>query len=142
MTNALNIAIEPADEAFSAWVHAGLGAFNRAAAERSERQYFHVALRDDEGQLRGGLIGSVRFDVMNIQDLFLEDGYRRGGYGARLVAIAEEEARRRGARLSCVTTFSWQARPFYEKQGYKVFAELPYLDGAHALYWLRKSLCA
>jgi hypothetical protein len=56
--------------------------------------------------------------------------------------MAETEARKRGARLACVMTFSWQARPFYEKQGYEVFAELPYQNGAHMLYWLKKSLCA
>ena len=142
MPDAPSITIEPPDEAFSAQIHAGLAAFNRAAVEGSERRFFNVALRDDEGRLRGGLIASVRFDVMNIQDLFIDDSHRRDGLGAKLVAMAEEEARRRGARHACVMTFSWQARPFYEKQGYAVYAELSYLDGTHALYSLKKSLCA
>jgi len=49
---------------------------------------------------------------------------------------------RLGARLACLSTYSWQARPFYEKHGYVLFAELPYANGAHRLYWLRKTLRA
>ena len=141
MPDALNITIEPPDEAVTGQIHAGLGAFNRRIAG-SERQHFNVALRDGDGRLQGALIASVRFDVMNIQDLYIEETHRRDGHGAQLIAMAETEALRRGARLACVMTFSWQARPFYEKRGYEVFAEVPFLNGAHTLYWLRKSLCA
>ena len=140
MPDALNIAIEPPDEAVTAQIHAGLRAFNRRI-EGSERQPFNVVLRDGDGRLQGALLASVRFDVMNIQDLYVEEPHRRDGCGARLIAMAEEEALRRGARLSCVMTFSWQARPFYEKQGYVVYAEISYLDGTHTLYSLKKDLC-
>jgi GNAT superfamily N-acetyltransferase len=142
MADALNITIESPDEAVTGQIHASLRAFNRAAVERSAREVFSVALRDAEGRLEGALIASIRFDVLNIQDLFIEELHRHGRYGARLIAMAETEARKRGAQLACVMTFSWQARPFYEKQGYEVFAELPFQNGTHALYWLKKSLCA
>lgn len=62
--------------------------------------------------------------------------------GMALMALAEDEGRRRGARLASVSTFSWQARPFYEKLGYTVYAELPYNNNAYTLYSLKKSLCA
>jgi GNAT superfamily N-acetyltransferase len=141
MPDALNFIIEPPDDAVSAQIHAGLGAFNRRI-EGSERQLFNVVLRDGDGRLQGALLASVRFDVMNIQDLYIEEPHRGDGHGAKLIAMAEAEALKRGARSACVMTFSWQARPFYEKQGYAVFAEISYLDGAHTLYSLKKSLCA
>ncbi len=142
MPDMLNIAIEPPDDLVAAQIHDGLRAFNRAAADRSERQFFNVALRDGDGRLQGAMLASIRFDVLNIQDLFVEEPHRRDGYGAQLIAMAETEALRRGTKLACVMTFSWQARPFYEKQGYEVFAEVPFQNGTHVLYWLRKSLCA
>jgi hypothetical protein len=37
-------------------------------------------------------------------------------------------------------TYSWQARPFYEKLGYDVFGELPYRGGAHRRFFMRKTL--
>jgi GNAT superfamily N-acetyltransferase len=142
LEKALSIAIEPPDEAVNEYILANLIAFNRAEANRPERQHFNVVLRDGEGRLQGGITASVSFDVLRIEEFFIEETHRRGGYGSRLLAMAEDEGRDRGARLSCVMTFSWQARPFYEKQGYETFAELPYQSGAFALYWLRKSLCA
>jgi len=141
MPDALNFAIEPPDDAVTAQIHTGLGAFNRRI-EGSERQLFNIVLRDGDGRLQGALLASVRFDVMNIQDLYIEEPHRLAGHGAKLVAMAEAEALKRGARSACVMTFSWQARPFYEKQGYEIFAEVPFLQGVHILYWLRKSLCA
>ncbi|HEY3638180.1 MAG TPA: GNAT family N-acetyltransferase [Rhizomicrobium sp.] len=138
----LSIAIEPPDEDVKNRIVSGLIAFNRAEVNQPERQYFNAVLRDGNGHVQGGIIASVNFDVMRIEEFFVEEPWRRGGHGARLVASAEAEGARRGAKLSCVMTYSWQARPFYEKQGYQIIATLPYRGGEHTLYWLTKSLCA
>ncbi|HEM8707184.1 TPA: GNAT family N-acetyltransferase [Enterobacter hormaechei] len=42
------------------------------------------------------------------------------GRGKPAIKTAEEEARRKGCRHALVDTVSFQARPFYEKQGYQV----------------------
>jgi GNAT superfamily N-acetyltransferase len=137
-----NIAIEASDPAVDDAIHAGLRAFNRAMADWPERQHFNVVLRDGENRVRGGLLASLSCDVLRIDDLFIAEEFRRRRCGERLVAMAEAEGKRRGARLACVTTFSFQARPFYEKAGYEVFAELPFRNGAYTLYSLKKQLCA
>ena len=142
MSAELRISVEASDAEVEQTVRAALRAFNRAAVDKPERHHFNVVLRDDLGCVQGGLIASVNFDVMLIEDLFVEEAFRRGGHGAKLVALAEAEGRARGARRVCVSTFSWQARPFYEKLGFRVFGELPYRNGAHVLYWLTKPLCA
>lgn len=137
-----NISIEPSDPSVNDVIHAGLRSFNRAMADWPERQHFNVVLRDAENRVRGGLLASLSADVLRIDDLFIDEAFRRSGCGEKLMALAEAEGRRRGARLACVKTFSWQARPFYEKLGYVVFAELPCRGGAQRLFWLKKSLCA
>ncbi|MCV4754139.1 GNAT family N-acetyltransferase, partial [Escherichia coli] len=48
------------------------------------------------------------------------DSVRGTGVGSQLIKTAEEEARRKGCRHALVDTVSFQARPFYEKQGYQV----------------------
>ncbi|MGH6889062.1 MAG: GNAT family N-acetyltransferase [Rhizomicrobium sp.] len=136
------ITVEASEPAVNDVIHAGLRAFNRDMADWPERQYFNVVLRDAAGRVRGGLLASLSSDVLRIDDLFIEEAFRRRGCGEKLVAMAEAEGHRRGARLACVMTFSFQARPFYEKLGYDMFAELPYQGGAHTLYWLKKLLCA
>jgi GNAT superfamily N-acetyltransferase len=140
----LRIALEAKDAAVDDFVHTGLRAFNRTRADWPERQHFNVLLRDSDNRVRGGILASVNFDVLVLDDVFVEENCRGGGNGngARMMTLAEEEGRKRGARLAVVSTFNWQARPFYEKCGYSVYAELPYNDGVYTLYSLKKSLCA
>ena len=138
----LHLTIETKDEAVDQAIHAGLRAFNRALVNWPERQSFNVVLRDTGHQFKGGILASVNFDVLVLEDVYVDESIRGEGHGERLLALAEEEGRRRGARLAVVSTFSWQARPFYEKCGYTVYADVPYNEGMYTLYSLKKALCA
>ncbi|MEG1211293.1 MAG: GNAT family N-acetyltransferase [Leclercia sp.] len=77
-----------------------------------------VMARDESGTLRGGLIGNRQGEWLNIKYLWVSDEARGNGVGGQLMRAAEDEARRQGCRNALVDTFSFQARPFYEKQGY------------------------
>lgn len=142
MAKELRIVVEAKDEAVDHMVHTGLRAFNRAIVNWPERQHFNVTLRGADGRVHGGILATVNFDVLVLDDVFVEETSRGIGNGARMMAIAEEEGLRRGARLAVVSTYNWQARPFYEKCGYAVYAEVPYNGGTYMLYSLKKSLCA
>ena len=72
-----------------------------------------VYVRDDIGTMLGGLIG-VRKGV------WVSDAVRGSGVGSQLIKTAEDEARRKGCKHALVDTASFQARPFYEKQGYQL----------------------
>jgi hypothetical protein len=48
---------------------------------------------------------------------------------------AEAYARERGCRHVQLSTFSFQARPFYEKHGYEVFATLENCPVGHCDYF-------
>lgn len=65
---------------------------------------------------------------------------RGQGYGTKLMAAAEAEARRRGCRDAYLDTFSFQARPFYERCGYEVFGTLEDFPTGHQRFVMRKSL--
>jgi GNAT superfamily N-acetyltransferase len=106
-----------------------------------ERQHFNVVLRDSEDIVRGGILASINFDVLVLEDVFVDESWRHDGHGAQLMALAEAEGRKVGAWLAVVSTFSWQARPFYEKLGYGIYAQLPYNNGAYTLFSLKKLLC-
>ena len=79
-----------------------------------------VYARDDSGNMRGGLIGNRQGEWLNIKYLWVSDELRGSGLGSQLMQAAEAEARKQGCRHALVDTFSFQARPFYEKQGYKL----------------------
>lgn len=79
-----------------------------------------VYARDESGKLRGGLIGNRQGEWLNIKYLWVSDEIRGNGLGGQLMRAAEDEARKQGCKHALVDTFSFQARPFYEKQGYEV----------------------
>ena len=56
--------------------------------------------------------------------MWVAAGLRGGGIGALVLAAAEDEGRARGCTRAHLDTFSYQARPFYEKHGWRVFATL------------------
>ena len=79
-----------------------------------------VYARDEGGKMRGGLIGNRQGEWLNIKYLWVSDEKRGSGLGRQLMQAAEGEAKRQGCRHALVDTFSFQARPFYEKQGYEL----------------------
>ena len=83
-----------------------------------------VYVRDDKGVMLGGLIGVRKGDWLNIEYLWVSDAVRGSGVGSQLIKTAEDEARRKGCTHALVDTVSFQARPFYEKQGYQLQVSL------------------
>ncbi|MCU6668303.1 GNAT family N-acetyltransferase [Enterobacteriaceae bacterium H4N4] len=100
-----------------------------------------VYARDDSGKMRGGLIGRRVGEWLDIKYLWVCDDTRGSGLGGQLMRAAEEEARRQGCQQALVDTLSFQARPFYEKQGYQLkmtLDDFPY-QGMQR-YYLSKAL--
>ena len=57
-----------------------------------------------------------------------------------MLDAAEAEARARGCLRARLSTFDFQARGFYEKQGYRVVGTLADYPPGGAMYWMRKEL--
>lgn len=104
--------------------------------------HLDVYLLDRQGQVQGGLLGLIRWRWLDVDDLALAPELRCRGLGSQVLRLAEAEARRRGCTHSSLGTASFQARPFYEKLGYRVFAELANLPPGATAYWLAKDLAA
>lgn len=67
---------------------------------------------------------------------------RSDGLGSRLLRAIELAGAERGCRHAHLDTFSYQARPFYERHGCQLFAELDDYPPGHKRYFLRKDLNA
>jgi GNAT superfamily N-acetyltransferase len=73
--------------------------------------------------------------------LWVEDGFRRRGYGGSLLRKAEAEAKDRGAKGILVDTFSFQAPAFYEKQGYLAYGQVDdFREAGMIWYRFKKAL--
>ena len=70
----------------------------------------------------------------------MDEQARRQQLGRRLVTAMEAEATRRGCHSAYLDTFSYQARPFYEKLGYEVFGTLENYPPGHQRFYMRRCL--
>src|SRR5262245_59810312 len=99
----------------------GLIAFNTAHVGPHGHRPLAVLVKQ-EGAVVGGLVGATVHGWCFVEWLYLPEDLRRGGIGTTLMRRAEAEARRRGCIGVFLDTFDFQARGFYEKLGYTVFA--------------------
>ncbi len=121
----------------------GLYAFNAdAAGPGGHADLILSVFRDGEAAPAGGLIGHVGFGWLFVRLLFLPADLRGQGLGAGLLPRAEDEARARGCVGAHLDTLSFQARGFYEKQGYAAFGVLPDCPPGHARFFFSKRLDA
>lgn len=95
-------------------------------------------LRDAEEQIVGGLTAITYWSCLEIEELWFRADLRRHGYGHQLLALAEAEAQARGCTYAWLSTFSFQARGFYEKYGYRVIGQLTDYPPGATYFWLRK----
>ena len=104
----------------------GLSAFNDATVGYADRVPLHVLVSDpDSGKIVGGITGRTSLGLMFIDLVYLPEILRGRDIGARIMALAEEEARRRGCRAGVLYTISFQAPGFYKRLGWRVFGEIP-----------------
>jgi GNAT superfamily N-acetyltransferase len=135
----IQISTEP-NESDIARIRAGLSGFNRSRIPDKQHSLLVLTLSTAAGEFAGGLSGYAAYSWLFVDLLWVAESARGKGQGRRLVLAAEEEARRLGCLNSWLDTFSFQARDFYERLGYRIFGELEDFPAGHRRYFMRKSL--
>ena len=131
-------------------VKAGLRAYNKNFIPQNSFKELGIFIEDESGNKSGGLIGETVGNYLMIKYLWVDESRRGQDCGTHLIRQAEEEAMARGCRYALVDTFSFQARPFYERQGYECkmtleefiadIRPLPELEATHQRFYLTKKL--
>lgn len=104
----------------------------------ARRQWYSYAARTPEGDICGGVACYIYRDVLLIDTLWLDDAFRGRGLGSQLMDMAEDRGRKEGCAFAFLDTMNWQARPFYEKRGYRVFHEFQMENGKYTRFYMRK----
>ena len=99
-----------------------------------------VFARDASGVLVGGISATVNWNWLQINLVWLSDDLRHRGLGSKLLTMIESAGRERGCAMAHLDTFSYQARPFYERHGYEVFATLDNYPPGQQRFYMRKAL--
>jgi GNAT superfamily N-acetyltransferase len=126
----------------SSWgiIGRGISHYNKQQAGDNEFQRLCFVLHAPDQVVVGGVIGEVYWDWFYLDLLWVKDELRGQGHGHRLLTIAEDEARKRGAKNVYLDTFSFQAPDFYKQHGYQVFGELQDFPPGYQRYFLTKQL--
>jgi len=137
----LRIVSEPrASSADVEFIRDGLSLFNVAATGVSYYAPLAIFVRDERDAILGGACGHVWGGWLALSLLWVAEPLRGKGCGRKLLEAAEEEARTQGCGGVFLTTFSFQAKGFYERLGYEVVADIPDYPEGHTYHVLKKAL--
>jgi ribosomal protein S18 acetylase RimI-like enzyme len=128
------------DAADEAAIMAVLAAANADAGWPHRREAVLLLLRDADDAVAGGLIGRISWQWLYVQTLAVAPALRGQGWGLRMMQAAEAAAREGGCIGARLDTYSFQARGFYEKQGYRVTGTIEDCPPGHAMHSMAKRL--
>lgn len=105
------------------------------STQSKEPVKYNLVLKDHSGDVVGGVITTIYRYSMYVETLWIDEKYRKGGYGTQLMIQAEETARAHGCTMMQLDTFNYQAPEFYKKLGFVQFGELGYKEGFVRYYF-------
>ena len=95
-------------------------------------------LRDHGGIVNGGVAAYVWGSWVQVEWIWVSEPHRNRRWGSLLLEAAEASAQAAGAQHAYVQTFSFQARPFYERHGYRVVGELRGFPPGESYFLMQK----
>ncbi len=108
-----------------------------------EKPFINInrCIKDDNGEIIGGILAcSALWNVLSIDTLWVKKECRNNGIAKQLLSVVENEARNIGCHLAYLSTYDFQAKDFYLKNGYEIFGVLEDCPKDHRLYHLSKKL--
>ena len=108
--------------------------------EEKERRPLAVTVRNDEGEIVGGVSARTFGLWLLIDNLWVHESLRGQDMGSRILTTVEQAAIQRGCRYSLLDTLGFQARPFYERFGYRVQWEQPQYPRTGSKFFMTKEL--
>lgn len=139
-SNDISIVFNPEDEADGKYVRERLGLYNVGKTGDSTWYPVNFFAKSARGETLGGVLGSIWGGWLSIAILWVDDSVRGQNWGTRLMDQIETYARERGCHAVQLDTFSFQARPFYERRGYTVFGTIDDYPKGHQRFFLTKKL--
>jgi GNAT superfamily N-acetyltransferase len=137
----LSIEFEPfIDESARKFIVDGVDYYNIAATGMPGWFPVNFVLRGERGDILGGVLGELWGGWLHVTYLWVSEAARGAGHGTRLMDKAESYARSRGAVGATLETYSFQARPFYERLGYELCGTLEGFPPGHVKFFLKKVL--
>ena len=140
----MNNNIVPITEGDDEFIEDKLVEYNLSMVPATQDELFESVSKkivDEKSNTIAGCLAIMYcWNVMAIDILWVDEQYRGQGLGSILLGEVEREAMEKGCHLVHLDTFDFQAKEFYEKNGYSVFGTLEDCPKGHIRYYLKKSL--
>ena len=94
----------------------------------------------DKGELIGGASGWIQYQWYFLDQLWINERYRKQRIGSKVINKIEKVSKENQCIGIRTETWSFQAKGFYEKNGFEVFAELNDCPPGVIEYFLKKYL--
>lgn len=135
--------IEPCEKENAKKIIEGINTYNlgKVAALADVWTPLDFVIKDENGnEIAGILAGMGYWNGLEIKILWVNEAYRKEGLGTKLLNYAETMAKAKGATISMLDTFDFQAEAFYLKNGYEVVGEIKNFPTGHKRIYLSKKL--
>lgn len=118
--------------------------FNLQSKPLSQEKPFidiNRCIKDENGEIIGGILACLAlWRILSIDTLWVKKEFRNQGVAKQLLRLVEAEARNMGCHIVYLSTYDFQAKDFYLKNGYEIFGVLEDCPKEHKLYHLSKRL--
>ena len=102
---------------------------------------YEYIVRNENREIIAGILSTLGYwNGLEIKILWVNEDYRKSGIGTKLLTETENNAKAKGAIISFLDTFDFQAKDFYLKNGYSIFGILDNFPAGHKRYYLQKRL--
>jgi GNAT superfamily N-acetyltransferase len=120
----------------------GLARFNDAlTGNPSDSRPLAVLVRDPEADcVLGGVMAHSSRGLLFVDLVYLPEAMRGSGLSARMMAMAEDEAKRRGCTAAVLHTLNPKAATFYTRIGYREFGRVAVAPPGATRIYLSKPL--
>ena len=96
---------------------------------------------EEDGRIVAGLDACITaFKILYVSTVFVDEDYRRNGYGKLLIKEMEKRAKEMGVNTIRLDTFSWQGKEFYEALDYEIVGSYENKDDSYAEYFFLKRI--
>lgn len=114
-------------------------AYNNMQSGVFPSRELHLFAYSPDGQIAGGLAGSIFWGWLHVDTLWVAEAYRGHGLGTALMDQAEAEAIGMNVQRAYLETTDFQALDFYKKRGYQIFARLEDQPPGHVCYYMKNT---
>lgn len=121
-------------------LYAGLNDEAVAAKGMNRISTFGICIKNETQNILGGAKGVVLYGNLYVDALWMDKKIRHQGWGAKLMAEAENIGKECGCTFATVNTMDWEALPFYQKLGYNIEFIREGFENDSKMFMLRKKL--